>query len=111
MPMVAKASIKVSRFSKTGIAIINTNLDGKEGYVNTFHNAIQPALMPGHNLDALNRTMLGMVAVQLDDQAAHKTQKVKLLDWARYQMTRATTDSVYGPGNPFRDSAINNAFW
>jgi hypothetical protein len=63
MPMVAKASIKVSLFNETGIDIINTNLDGKEGYVNTFHDAIQPALMPGRNLDTLNRTMIGLVAV------------------------------------------------
>lgn len=112
--MIAKGSIAVSGFSKTGADIINTNTNGEDGnwgYVNTFHDAIHPAVSPGRNLDALNRMMLGLVAAQFDEQAKHGRQDVKLFEWVRKQITLATTDSVYGPGNPYRDSAIEQAFW
>ncbi|PVI08705.1 cytochrome P450 [Periconia macrospinosa] len=114
MPIIAKGSIKVSRFSKTGAKIISTNTngeDGEGGYVNSFHDAIHPAVSPGKNLDAMNRLMLGLVAAQFDHEAAHGNQNVKLFEWIKQQIGQATTDSVYGPGNPFRDSAIEKAFW
>ncbi|KAF2444587.1 hypothetical protein P171DRAFT_520723 [Karstenula rhodostoma CBS 690.94] len=61
MPLVAKASVTVSRFSKVAADIINTNTNGEEGNwgcVMTFHDAIQPTLAPGKQLDAMNRVML-----------------------------------------------------
>lgn len=114
MPMIAKGSIMVSRFSKAGAEIINTNTNGENGdwgYVNTFHDAIQPAVSPGRHLDTMNRMMLGLVASQFDEQANYQRQKVKLFEWVRHQITLATTSSVYGSGNPFRDCAIEQAFW
>jgi hypothetical protein len=114
MPMIVKASIMVSGFSKAGTEIINTNSNGEDGdggYVKTFHDAIHPAISPGRNLDALNRTMLGLVASQFDEQANYQKQNVKFFEWVRHQITLATTNSVYGPGNPYRDSAIQQAFW
>jgi hypothetical protein len=114
MPMVAKGSVLVSKFSKTGADIINTNTNGEDGdwgYVNTFHDAIQPAVSPGRNLDAMNRTMLGLVASQFDEQAKYQRRNVNFFEWVQHQITLATTNSVYGSGNPFRDSAIEQAFW
>jgi hypothetical protein len=114
MPMIAKASILVSRFSKTGADIINTNINGEDGdwgYVNTFHDAIQPAVLPGRGLDATNRMMLGLVASQFDEQAKFQKQKVNLSRWVQHQITLATTNSIYGSGNPFKDSGIEQAFW
>lgn len=114
MPMIAKAAIMVSGFSKVGADIINTNTNGEDGdvgYVNTFHDAIHPAVSPGRNLDALNRMMLGLVASQFDEQAKHQKQNVTFYEWVRRQITLATTNSVYGPGNPYRDTAIEQAFW
>jgi hypothetical protein len=114
MPMIAKGSIMVSGFSKAGANIINTNTNGEDGdwgYVNTFHDAIQPAVSPGRSLDAMNRTMLGLVASQFDEQARYQRQNLNLFQWVQHQITLATTNSVYGSENPFRDSAIEEAFW
>jgi hypothetical protein len=114
MPMIAKGSIMISGFSMAGADIINTNTNGEDGdwgYVNTFHDAIQPAVSPGRNLDAMNRMMLGLVASQFDEQAKHQRQNVNLFEWVQHQITLATTNSIYGSGNPFRDSGIEQAFW
>jgi hypothetical protein len=114
MPMVAKGSIKVSRFSKMATDIINTNTNGEDGdwgYVNTFHDAIHPSLAPGAKLDAMNRVMLGVVAELIDRVAEEPVKCIKLHEWVKHQIALATTDSVYGPANPYRDSAIEKAFW
>jgi hypothetical protein len=114
MPMAAKGSIKVSRFSTAAADIINTNTNGEEGdwgYVHTFHDAIQSSLSPGTKLDAMNRVMLGLVAASIDHIAKEPAMCVLLHDWVKHQITLASTDSVYGPANPFRDSAIKKAFW
>jgi hypothetical protein len=114
MPLAAKASVKVSRFSKTASEIINTNTNGEEGewgYVHTFHDAIQPSLAPGAQLDAMNRVMLGLVASSLHQLREQATTEVRLFDWVKHQITFATTSSAYGPSNPYKDPGVMAAFW
>jgi hypothetical protein len=114
MPMAAKGSIKVSRFSKMATDIINTNTNGEDGdwgYVHTFHDAIQSSLAPGAKLDAMNRVMLGVVAASIERVAEEPAKCIRLHEWVKHQITLATTDSVYGPANPYRDSAVEKAFW
>ncbi|EAT85804.2 hypothetical protein SNOG_07153 [Parastagonospora nodorum SN15] len=114
MPLVADASVKVSRFSKTASDIINMNIngdDGNWGYVMTFHDAIQPSLAPGTHLDAMNRIMLGLVAQTFNGLKEEAPTTVKLFDWVQHQITLATTGSVYGPSNPYKDPKFEAAFW
>lgn len=114
MPLAAKASVKVSRFSKTASDIINTNTNGEDGdwgYVMTFHDAIQPSLAPGTHLDAMNRVMLGLVAESLNRLKEQVPTTVGLFDWVNHQITLATTNSAYGPSNPYKDPKIETAFW
>jgi hypothetical protein len=114
MPLVAKASVKVSRFSKTASDIINTNTNGEDGgcgYVMTFHDAIQPSLAPGPCLDAMNRVMLGLVADSLNRLRERVPTTVRLFDWINHQITLATTSAAYGPSNPYKNPKIEAAFW
>jgi hypothetical protein len=114
MPLVADASVKVSRFSKTATDIIHTNINGENGdwgYVMTFHDAIQPSLAPGIHLDAMNRVMLGSIAQTFAQLQEKVPTTVRLLGWVNHQITLATTGSVYGPHNPYKDPQLEAAFW
>lgn len=114
MPLVAKASVKVSRFSKTASDIINTNTNGEDGdwgYVMTFHDSLQPSLAPGMHLDAMNRAMLGLVAESLNRLKKQVPKTVRLFDWVTHEIALATTSSVYGPSNPYNDPECEAAFW
>ncbi|KAF2868440.1 cytochrome P450 [Massariosphaeria phaeospora] len=114
MPIVAKASINVSRFSKTAseIIILNSNGDdGYWGYIMTFHDAVAPSLVPGADLDGMNRAMLKLVAVSLNRLREQAATNVKLFGWVRHQMTLATTSAAYGPSNPYKDPTVEAAFW
>ena len=36
---------------------------------------------------------------------------VDMWQWVKHEVTHATTESVYGPMNPYRDLAVENGFW
>lgn len=37
--------------------------------------------------------------------------KISLMQWLKHELSFATTEAVYGPQNPFRDPAVEAAFW
>ena len=37
--------------------------------------------------------------------------RMELKNWVRHIITRAATDAVYGPENPFRDEVVEKGFW
>ena len=38
-------------------------------------------------------------------------EHVDLWQWVKHEVTHAMTECVYGPMNPYRDLAVENAFW
>lgn len=65
-----------------------------------------PSLDPGPQLDILNRTSVKIVASSLSNFAEKGPSTISLFDWISRQVMAATTESVYGPQNPFRDPAV-----
>lgn len=97
--------------SKTANDILNTNVNGDEGfwgYSITHYKAIHPPLSPGPGLDAMNRAMAQKIISSLE--RIHSSEVINLFDIVKQEITHATTDSVYGAQNPFRDPAIVEAF-
>ena len=74
---------------------------------------MRAALLSGPGLDEMNRIMVQNVAASLDSlsSCAHQPVKIKLAKWLREIITAATTNSVYGPQNPFKDDAVVDGFW
>ncbi|KAF2198497.1 cytochrome P450 [Delitschia confertaspora ATCC 74209] len=111
-PLEAKLSAKVCASSKTAHEILMTNVNGDEGYWGysiTFHNAILPGLSPGPGLDAMNRVMVQKISASAD--RLEKPRTVWLYEFIKHEIALATTDSVYGPANPFKDPAVEQGFW
>jgi hypothetical protein len=95
---------------------LNANgAEGEWGFAPTFYKAIHPPLMPGPGLDGMNRAMLGVVAEtfsELKEKVEMRGScKVRLYEWVRGAVTRATSNAVYGVGNPYRDPSVEAAFW
>ncbi|KAF2837754.1 cytochrome P450 [Patellaria atrata CBS 101060] len=112
--IAAKFSQKICGSSKEANDIVNFDILGKENstsYLLSFFKAIHPPLMPGPDLDAMNRVMVSRVASSVDDLAASTPITIDLYKWLRHELTLATTESNYGPSNPFRDDKIADAFW
>lgn len=82
---------------------------------------LTPKLMPGSpGLDALNRKAIEVLAEDIDRLARQCSSSqggtggdgvtVGLQEWTLRAMLMATTDAVYGPLNPYGDSAVTKAW-
>lgn len=68
--------------------------------------------MPGEGIkEMLQVTGKGTVTAffQLENEA--KRTRVDLWNWVQHTISIITTDSVYGPKNPYQDPQVENAFW
>lgn len=90
---------------------MNRNGVGEHSYAIEFDKAIHPAVTPGANLDAMNRLSVQKVSDFLNTLASETPKTMKLFEWVRKNIAWATSEAVYGPKNPFRDSEILAAFW
>ena len=115
-PIEAKFASRVCGSSAEAHSILMKNVNGDEGdwglSVESY-KGMRAALSPGPELDAMNREMVRNIAISLDqlDHSCHEPTRINLAKWFRTSVTAATTNSVYGPSNPFKDHAIVRAFW
>lgn len=115
-PIGVKFALSLADSSEEAEKIATTNINGDEGdwgLSMDFNKAAYPALSPGAPLEAMNRTMLPTIAGSLDSLQARSGERttIRLNRWIRHELTLAITDAVYGPQNPFKDRAIEDAFW
>jgi len=93
----------------------NTNTEkGERGLYSDGIDTIHEALLPGPGLDEMNRIAVQNIAAscdRLDSRNGAPPVKIKLMQWLRHEITMATSNSVYGPMNPFKDPENEAAFW
>lgn len=115
-PIGVKFALSLAGSSEEAKKIATTNINGDDGdwgLSMDFNKAVYPALSPGAPLEAMNRIMLPTIAGSVDMLQARsgESTKIGLNRWIRHELTLAITDAVYGPQNPFKDRAIEDAFW
>lgn len=115
-PIEAKFAYNVCGPSEEAHNIVMNNVNGDDGdwgLSMELYAAMRDALLPGRHIDEMNREMIRCIGASLEDTKPHNGQNVtiKLASWLRETITIATTNSVYGPQNPFKDAAVVNAFW
>ncbi|KXX74860.1 Cholesterol 7-alpha-monooxygenase [Madurella mycetomatis] len=99
--------------SKPVHEIISRDVSRDEGYLMSFPKYIHPAVHAGPHLDAMNKKAVEVLADSLDKHAKNPdgSLRVKMFQWIRHELMLATTDSVYGPHNPFRDPKMEEAWF
>ncbi|OTA76920.1 hypothetical protein M434DRAFT_383180 [Hypoxylon sp. CO27-5] len=111
-PIEAQAAATVMGVGPAGNAIIGSDNMREEGsYLSTFVPSTHPALSPGSGLDALNNAAVRYTAESLAKLSSNGPTIVELFSWVRGQLFMATTQSIYGPKNPFRDPALQKAWF
>ncbi|QSZ32007.1 hypothetical protein DSL72_001576 [Monilinia vaccinii-corymbosi] len=76
--------------------------------------ATQQSISPLGGVDDMIRTAADVVKARLDNLAKEvgkNTSTTDLWAWVQHEITVATTESVYGPENPYRDSKVEAGFW
>ena len=115
-PIEAKFASRVCDSSKEAQEILQINVNGDEGdwgLSMDSYKAMRGALAPGTALDAMNRVMIQNVAASLERLRSQGDTPLKIgfLSWLRHEVTMATTNSVYGPMNPFKNPKVEEGFW
>lgn len=114
-PIEAKFASRICGISVETHHVLMNNVNGDEGdwgLSMDSYAAMRNALLPSPDLDQMNRDMIQSIAASLDSlEVSRDRTKLKLAHWLRRNVTRATTNSVYGPQNPFKDDSVADAFW
>ncbi|ROV92756.1 hypothetical protein VMCG_09085 [Cytospora schulzeri] len=111
-PIEAQAAATVMGVGPAGNTIIGSDkLLEDDSYLSTFVPSLHPALSPGPGLDAINNAAIQYFADSLEQLSGNGPTTVELFSWVRRQLFMATTESIYGPQNPFRNPALEEAWY
>jgi hypothetical protein len=103
-PIQIKAAEAAMGASKSTVAIMKHDMVTELGFVKGMVKAIHPTLTNGPLLNALNAKAFKVFDNTLK-QLVFPTH-ISMYEWIDNQIMRATTDAVYGPFNPMRDTQI-----
>lgn len=122
-PIQVQFSVQLCGASKEAKRILEEEMDMEVGRFGNIFTAMHNALNPGRHQDALNLAMMEHVYESVEqlgqtlgvdvgsEQKRAGQMEISLFKWLRHHVTLATTNSVYGSHNPFRDEKVENAFW
>ncbi|KAH9895539.1 cytochrome P450 [Xylariomycetidae sp. FL2044] len=111
-PIEAQAAENVMGVGPAGNSIIGSKrMFENDSYLSTFIPSVHPALSPGPGLDAINGAAIRYISSAFAELSASGTTEVEMFAWIRQQMFMATTESIFGPKNPFRDPALEKAWY
>ncbi|KAK8050930.1 cytochrome P450 [Apiospora rasikravindrae] len=111
-PIEAQAADAVMGVGPAGNAIIGSErMFEHDSYLSTFVPSTQPALSPGPGLDAINGAAIRHISNAMKMVAESGPTTIELFAWVRHEFFMATTESIYGPKNPFRDPKLEQAWY
>lgn len=97
--------------SKEGSELLHRDLTSEHGFINTLRNSTMSAMGPGKGLDSINKDSIEIFAQDMDRLRANGVPtRTGLWEWTREIMIKSTTEAVWGPQNPYRDSAVAEAW-
>lgn len=110
-----KFTAKLGGMSKEASERIVENLHGEQVDHSLLVKGIRAthqAMMPGQEVDAMVQVTSQMIATALEQfEMKPEARRINLWKWVQHEMTIATTESVYGPMNPYRDPEVEEGFW
>lgn len=97
--------------SKRALVIMGRDPIEDHGFVHQITLETTKGLAPGPNLDDLNTKAVHILHTSLDKiSKSQGPVTVEMFQWASLEIMMATTTSVYGARNPFRNSAVRTAY-
>ncbi|OTA70016.1 cytochrome P450 [Hypoxylon sp. EC38] len=107
----ANLAANVFGISRATNEIIGSNVNKDGSYLMSFPKYMHSALGAGPGLDAMNRRSIQVISESLYRWPKEGTTTIKLFEWVRHELLLASTDGVYGHKKPFRDPAMEKAWY
>ncbi|KAI0018952.1 cytochrome P450 [Xylariomycetidae sp. FL0641] len=104
-PMLVKMSSSFMAVSQEAYDVISRDPTDSKGFIMGMAQLTHHDLSPGPHLDSLNRKSIRIIKATLD-RLSHMSTTLRLKDWIDREIMMATSESIYGPSNPFRDPAV-----
>ncbi|KAK7752915.1 hypothetical protein SLS62_005074 [Diatrype stigma] len=101
-PIQVRAAQAAMGVGKDTVAILERDMVTEAGFVNGMIKATHPTMGNGPALDALNAKAFEVFDKTLSGLTTPTT--ISMFRWIDEQIMHATTDAVYGPSNPMRDT-------
>ncbi|GAB1317750.1 hypothetical protein MFIFM68171_07960 [Madurella fahalii] len=104
-PPIVQGVRSILGVSQTTVDIMNRDVaaGGEDSFLFRLNKAVHSSLSAGRALGVLSENAVRLLEYSLSELAAKGPTVVKMYDWVRRTVMVATTDSVFGPRNPFHD--------
>jgi hypothetical protein len=96
--------------SKEGVDLMHKDLTSDEGFTLSWPRLITSVMGPGTDLDNVNKKAVEVFAHEVSKFREKGMSRVGLWRWTRDAMVIATTEAVWGPQNPYRDTTVAEAW-
>lgn len=94
-----------------GLSIMSENPLESHGFIRNMTAGASIGVSPGPSLDELDTKAASHLNTSMNTLCAKgASTTVDLFEWASQVIMLATTDAIYGPGNPFKDPAVQEAY-
>ena len=114
-PYLVQFAARALSPSKEAVDKLSENIHGEDGDVGLrieTQKAMRGSMAAGTDtLTEMNNEILRQLCKIVDSSIPQNGESVELFYWVRQMVTVASTNAVYGPGNPFRDSAVADGLW
>jgi hypothetical protein len=116
-PIISEFSSVTCGTSQVTTDILTHNLFGEQGKQSLVEDMVvgmRETLKPGEMLDNMNQIMAREVSALMEaakPKPGQRTRTIQLGAFVEHVVTMATTDSVYGPHNPYKSAEIREAFF
>ncbi|KAK9425268.1 putative Cytochrome P450 [Seiridium unicorne] len=107
---IAADAGSVVGMSKEAVRVMHQDLTSEHSFSVSWPRFITPVMGPGEDLDAINRRSVEVFADEMQTLKAQGIVRLGLSQWSRQTIVTATTESVWGPQNPYRDPVIAKAW-
>lgn len=109
-PFLTAAANRMAGIKGAGLTLLRECENGGRGINNEVLHSMHPALL-GSGLDKMNTIMIKYIQTSIDELAQSHNTPFDLHTWCRHAITIASTESVYGPLNPYRSKVVEDALW
>lgn len=97
--------------SKDAVEIMHQNLTDEHGFSLSWPRYIAPAMSPGEDLDRMSRNAIELIVKDLAKiKSSGASVTTGLWQWTTGVMDSSTCEAVWGPGNPYRDPEVFQAW-
>ncbi|KAK7965878.1 uncharacterized protein PG986_000155 [Apiospora aurea] len=96
--------------TKTSRETMERGLMDPDSFSISWPKYMQPAMVPGEDLDRMNKISIEAIASATKDLSANGTARVGLWQWTHDIIIRSTSKAVWGPQNPFEDEKVEEAW-